>query len=303
MGARKLADPVLESNHSVPVLEAKGLTRYYLGKTAISNVNLAIHAGELAIVVGINGAGKSTLIRALSGIEEVDEGYAQLFGMHYRDISQSFRDQLFVITEDFAIDAPYSVVAFFEQLGGFYPGYSHEEFHRIAELFNLDVSKRFLDYSRGQKVQLQLCFAFAIGAKMLFLDEVTAVLDLATRNTLRNLIKEFKADGGTIVAATNIINDLNDISDRIVFLNRGRALFECGINEVSENVVRVELKTDTALDAIDEFATILRKRNADGSTTAIIQKSALAVIPNDLIVRSTQIDSIEEIFSFEKELR
>lgn len=303
MEAKKLSDHPLSAEGVVPAVVAKYLTRSYFGKPAIDNVSLEIAAGQIHMVAGINGAGKSTLIRALSGIEEADSGSAFIFGHNYRELSQSYRDKVFLITEDFAIDAPYSVRQFFHQLGGFYPHFNGDRFDEVASKFNLDTTRRFLEYSRGQKVQAQLAFAFAMGANLLFLDEVTAVLDLATRNTLRELLREFKEIGGTTIAATNIITDFNDIADKLIFVNKGKVLFNCELTNIDQQVRNVTVNSDEAIKQLDPNEIILQKRNADGSTLIVLPTCVVEKIDPKFIIDLQNVSTIEEIFLSERSAR
>ena len=226
------------------LLETDGLTKQFGGLTAVDEVSFAVDSGETRAVIGPNGAGKSTLINCITGMLEPTAGSVffdgeDITGMDphvavQTGISKSF--QTASIFPDMTVKENVEIAALAAEHGSFQLNFlrkreSFEEVHRISErmleavelLGRREETAGSLPY--GDKRRLEIAIALASEPEMLFMDEPTAGMSPEETNSTVDLIEELQEDLGlTILIVEHDMEIIFRIADRILVLNRGRAI-------------------------------------------------------------------------------
>lgn len=201
---------------------AVGVTRRYGDMTAVDQVDLDIPAGQLLGLLGPNGAGKSTLINMFVGLRHPTEGRVELFGRDPRDMKARLR--MGVTPQETGLPDMARVGEVVDFVAAHYP----HPFKRgeILDRFGLGelVRKQTGGLSGGQKRRLAVALAFVGRPDLVFLDEPTTGLDVEGRQTLWDAIKEFHGTGGTVVLTSHYLEEVEQLAQRVVVVDRGRCV-------------------------------------------------------------------------------
>lgn len=206
---------------SEPMIQVNDFRKVYGEHTAVDNISFAVHKGEILGLLGPNGAGKTTTLEALEGLRAADGGSLRVAGVDPGREPHKLRQVIGVQLQSGGL--PASITA----------GEAMKLFcayHGVAPRFDLLQrlgleEKRGVEFqklSTGQQRRLALALAVAHEPPVLFLDEPTAGLDVASRVELHNLMRELKSKGTTIMLATHDMAEAEEMSDRVAILLQGR---------------------------------------------------------------------------------
>ncbi len=214
-------------------IAVRGLTKRYDGLVAVAGLDLEVAIGETMALLGPNGAGKTTTVECCMGYRIPDEGTVRVLGHDPR--------------RDRAVLAPRTGLML--QEGGVYPHAYPEEVLRLFAAYyraprdpeellqrvGLTGSRRtrFRDLSGGQKQRLSLALALVGRPDVLYLDEPTTGLDVAARRSTWELIEELQADGVTVVLTTHLLDEAEQLADRVAIIDRGRLIAQGTLSELT----------------------------------------------------------------------
>ncbi len=203
------------------VVDLKGVKKNYFHHQVLRGVNLTLKKGRFYTLLGENGSGKSTLLKMMMGAELADEGQIILLGQLIEDENIDLRRKIGLVCETIEFDMNGSLDLFFNSYQQFYPSWNQEHFHQMIQERKLDLRKRYKDLSRGQKMQLALIAALSISPDIIFVDEVTSVLDIYARNYFMSKLHQLVTQGKTVILTTNIISEVQHYTTDVLILNEG----------------------------------------------------------------------------------
>jgi ABC-2 type transport system ATP-binding protein len=207
-------------------IETHSLTKQYGSKTALKDLNLSIHDGELFGLLGVNGAGKTTAIKLLSCLMAPTFGSATVYGHDIITESHKARSLLATSPQETAVAPNLSTRENLELMAGIY-GASTKEAKILAtemiERFNMtSIEKtKAKKLSGGWQRRLSIAMALISEPKLLFLDEPTLGLDILARRELWTIIRQLKGKT-TIILTTHYLEEAEALSDRIGILVSGQ---------------------------------------------------------------------------------
>jgi general nucleoside transport system ATP-binding protein len=225
-GVGRVADP-----EAAPVVSLRGITKIFPGLIANDAVDFEIRAGEIHALLGENGAGKSTLMNVLTGIYQPDAGQILLDGQPTRFVSpaQAIGAGIGMIHQHFKLIQAFTVAENIHLGWGETPlliSASDIEAHTrvLAEKFNLAVrpEARIDEISAGEQQRVEILKVLARGARILILDEPTAVLTPPEARELFKALRQFRAAGNSVVFISHKLDEVLAISDRITILRAGK---------------------------------------------------------------------------------
>jgi fluoroquinolone transport system ATP-binding protein len=211
-------------NPDAPVFKVEGLRyRYPHAKDlAVDDISFIVDEGEIFGFLGPSGAGKSTTQKILIRLLRDSEGRIEYRGRDLRSLGRDFYEQIGV---DFETPIAFSKLTALENLAFFQKLYRHtvdvEPLLRRVGLWP-DKDKKVGAYSKGMKVRLNFVRAVLNDPTMLFLDEPTGGLDPVNSRTVKDMIKDFRAKGGTVFLTSHIMSDVDELCDRVAFIAHGR---------------------------------------------------------------------------------
>lgn len=212
-----------------PILETRDLTKQFEGTSAVSQVSLRIHPGEIYGLIGPNGAGKTTLIRMLAMAEEPTTGEISIAGKPVIPDQPNPQIQRIMgfLPDDFPLYDDLSVEAYLDYFGRLY--YLQEpdlpqRIGQVLELVSLENKRQSLisTLSRGMKQRLSLARTIIYRPQLVLLDEPVSGLDPIARVQYRETIKQLQREGMTIFISSHILSDLEDFCTTIGIMEQGQ---------------------------------------------------------------------------------
>jgi len=222
----------------VPVVEMRNIKKNFGGVQALKGVGLILHHNEVLGLVGDNAAGKSTLMKILSGAYIPDEGEIFVEGkkIHMTSSQDAHQQGIEMVYQDLALANNLDVVANvfmgrekmnlqLGSIGVLDEHYMEKETERLLDRLKIDISSvrfRVESLSGGQRQAIAIARATAFDAKVTIMDEPTAALSVAAIEKVLDLVKELKAQGNSIIIISHRIEDIYQVSDRMMVLRQGR---------------------------------------------------------------------------------
>ncbi len=203
------------------VIEASGLTKYYGKSRGIEGLDLAVNEGEIFGFLGPNGAGKTTTIRCLLGLILPTSGSATVFGLDIVNDSVAIRERTGYVPGDFNAYPKMTGHEFLTYFSRFRPNSPPVLREKLIDRFDLDISKRCKDYSRGNRQKLAIVLAFMHDPDLLVLDEPTLGLDPIMQKEFDSLMKEFSKEGKTVLLSSHILSDVDKTCERVGIIKEG----------------------------------------------------------------------------------
>ena len=260
------------------VLSMQHITKIYSnGFMANKDITFNVRKGEIHGLVGENGAGKSTLMKVLFGQETPEEGKIFINGEEVHignplvalDYGIGMVHQHFMLVPSLTV-AENMVLGAEPRKGRLFFNYKKavRMTQEISEKYNLPINpeKRVMDLSVGYKQRVEILKILLRGAKILLLDEPTAVLTPQETEELFVQLKNLKNQGFTIVFISHKLNEIKEICDRITVLRDGLVVGAADVDQVTErDIARMMVGRDVLMDidngAADPKETLLRVRN------------------------------------------
>jgi len=213
-------------------IEVRGLAKRFGATAAVSDLSFDVAQGSVTAFLGANGAGKSTTLRILLGLVRADAGTATINGRAYRDLAEPL----------------HQVGAVLEV--SFHPGRSGRDHLRIQamaasadpsriddvlELVQLTdaADRRVGGYSLGMRQRLGLAGALLADPAVLILDEPANGLDPEGVRWLRDLLRGFAAEGGTVLVSSHILAEVAQTVDHVIIVDRGRLVRQASLAELT----------------------------------------------------------------------
>ena len=235
-----------------PLLEAKGITKYFGTITALENVDLKVHAGECLGVVGDNGAGKSTLMKVLSGLYKPSSG--SLYFQGKEEILESPKDSqnlgLEMVYQDLALagNLPIGENIFLGREPTKNIGFlKFLDFNKIKELTNAHLGKlkinvksadqKVEELSGGQRQAVAIARSTAFNAKVVIMDAPTAALAIKEVGKVLDLIDSLKKTGVGVIVISHRMDDIFSVCDRVMALFQGTNFAESELSNTTRDEV------------------------------------------------------------------
>lgn len=189
------------------------------GTTVLQELSIHVYPGEFIGILGKNGAGKTTLLDIIMGQREATTGSISVIDENPFANQRKNLEAIAFLAHDSTVKSDISVEEFLAFHAHFYKKYNKQLEKRFIEEFSIDVKSKIGALSTGQQRKAQIVAAFASMARLVLIDEVTAVLDPNTRSIFFKIVEEYTKLGNTVLLATNIALDLKKRADKIIFIN------------------------------------------------------------------------------------
>jgi ABC-2 type transport system ATP-binding protein len=287
------------------IIETEGLTKSYGSKRGIVDVTFKVDEGEVFGFLGPNGAGKTTTIRVLMALLRADSGSARIAGKDCWNDSVEIKRLIGYVPGEPALDPNLTggqILEYFANLRG---GVDSAYLKKLIGRLDLDTSRKFRQYSTGNKRKVVLIQAFMHKPRVLILDEPTSGLDPLNQQEFDGMVREAQNEGRTVFLSSHVLSEVEKTCTRVGIIREGRLVKIGGIHELMD-IKRYEITisfakpvpTDTfaKLDGVVEVESL----NNGAAVRLAIQGSADAVIKEAAqypVVSLTSYEpSLEDIF-------
>ena len=265
------------------IIEVDRLSKSYGGKRGIIDVSFSVGEGEVFGFLGPNGAGKTTTIRILMALIRADGGTASIAGFDVWDKSLEIHRLIGYIPGEPALDPNLTGGQILEYFGHLRGGVDQAYLKRLVERFDLDTSRKFRQYSTGNKRKVVLIQAFMHKPRVLILDEPTSGLDPLNQLEFDNLVKEARDEGRTVFLSSHVLSEVEKTCTRVGIIREGRLVKVGGVHDLRD-IKRYEITISFAQPVpVEVFAqlegvTDVERLNDGRAVRLAMQGSADAVI-------------------------
>jgi ABC-2 type transport system ATP-binding protein len=234
-----------KSDGAAPVIRATGLTKRYGSMEAVKNASFEVRSGDVYGFLGPNGSGKSTTIAMLLGLIRPTAGQIDFFGLGSGRRKEALA----------RVGAIIEIPAFYPYLSGrdnlrvmarLRPGVNKKRVDEVLDIVGLSgaAKKRFGNYSLGMKQRLGIASTLLHDPDLLILDEPTNGLDPAGMVEVRHLLLRLAAEGKTIFISSHLLNEIEQVCDRVTIINKGTILAEGAVDELVQQSQTTLVRVD-----------------------------------------------------------
>jgi ABC-2 type transport system ATP-binding protein len=225
-------------------IEAHGLRKAFGATIALDGVDLHVEEGRILGIIGPNGAGKSTALHAILGLTPY-QGELKVLGRDpWRQRDALMRDVSF-IADVAVMPRGMRVSQALEYVAGVHPRFDRKKAEGFLAKTNIKHTSRVRELSKGMVTQLHLALVMAIDAKLLVLDEPTLGLDILYRKQFYDsLLNDYFDRSRTIIVTTHQVDEIQDVLTDVMFINQGRIVMECGMEEFESRYVELMVRPE-----------------------------------------------------------
>src|SRR5438477_2551869 len=230
-------------------IEARGLRKTYGSTVALDGIDLQIEAGRIVGLIGPNGAGKTTALNAILGLTSY-QGELNVLGHNpWSARDQLMRDVSF-IADVAVLPRCLRVSQAIDYVAGVHPRFRREKAEAFLARTTIKRTSKVRELSKGMVTQLHLALVMAIDATLLVLDEPTLGLDILYRKQFYDSLLNDSFDRTrTIIVTTHQVEEIQDVLTDFMFVNRGRIVLECSMEEFESRYLEVMVTPDHVAEA------------------------------------------------------
>ena len=285
------------------VIRTEKLTKSYGTHRGIVEVDLEVQRGEVFGFLGPNGAGKTTTIRILLDLIRPTGGHAFVFDIESSADPTAIHRRIGYLPGEFTLYDRLTGGQTLEYFGNLRGGVDKAYQAQLIERFDLDPSRRFREYSKGNKQKVGLVAALQNKPELLLLDEPTSGLDPLVQQTFFELLRERVADGGTVFLSSHILSEVERSCDRVAIIREGRIVRldrVDALRDLAHHQVELRFAGEPPVAEFEKLAGVsdvvaedhLIRMRVFGPITAVVQAAARLGV-TDFLSREP---SLEETF-------
>ncbi len=248
-----------------PMIEIRGLTKSFGTFQALKSIDLTIAKGTVFGFVGPNGAGKSTTMSILATLMAPSSGYAKVDGFDVTEYPAEVRKRIGYMPDFFGVYDQFKTLEYMHFYGASYgiPKQEREQLiPQLLELVNLsDKKEAYVDtLSRGMKQRLCLARCLVHDPDLLILDEPASGLDPRARIEMREILRELKAMGKTIIISSHILPELAEMVDEIGVIEHGQMIAKGNVADIQNRMRVKRILSIRLIDRAEEAEHWLREQ-------------------------------------------
>ncbi len=246
------------------LIEARGLCKRYGETAALDNTSFSIEAGRIVGLIGPNGAGKTTALKAILGLTPF-KGNLSVLGRDPRRERHELMQDVCFIADVAVLPRWIKVQQVLDMADGVHPKFNKGKAKQFLSRTDIPMTAKVKTLSKGMVTQLHLALVMAIDARLLVLDEPTIGLDIIYRKEFySSLLNDYFDEERTILVTTHQVEEIQNVLTDLLFINRGRIVLDCSMDEVAERYTEVlvgpeKIEQARALGPIYEQDTFGRK--------------------------------------------
>src|SRR5438034_8876967 len=232
------------SANRMATIEAHGLRKVFGTTVALDNVDLRVKEGRILGLIGPNGAGKTTALNAILGLTSY-EGNLTVLGRDPWNAREELMRDVSFIADVAVLPRWIRVTQLLDYVAGVHPKFDRAKAEGFLAKTTIKHTSKVRQLSKGMVAQLHLAVVMAIDARLLVLDEPTLGLDILYRKQFYDsLLNDYFDRNRTIVVTTHQVEEIQDVLTDLMFINRGRIVLECSMEEFESRYVEVMVHPD-----------------------------------------------------------
>ncbi len=263
------------------MIETRSLTKVYRDLVALDKLSLTVDKGDIYGFIGPNGAGKTTTMKILATLLRPTSGQAYVCGYSVNGQAKHIRKKIGYVPDFFGVYEDMTVTEYLEFFASLYAINGKERGRVIRDVLDLtDLSYKekaqVESLSRGMQQRLGLARVLLHDPEVLLLDEPSSGLDPRARVEIRELLKELRAMGKTILISSHILSELAELCNKVAIIERGQLVFSGPVEDILRRVrragiVHVKLRegNDRALPIISDHPHVAKVQTIDGGVIEV----------------------------------
>jgi ABC-2 type transport system ATP-binding protein len=287
------------------IIAVNDLTKSYGRSRGVTHVTFSVEQGTVFGFLGPNGAGKTTTIRVLMGLLHPTSGHASVGGLDCWGRSVEVKKLVGYLPGELSLDPNLTggqILEYFANLRG---GVDRAFAESLIARLELDTTKRFREYSRGNKQKVGLVQAFMHKPKLLILDEPTSGLDPLNQQEFNRMVAETRADGRTIFLSSHILPEVEQVCDRVGIIREGELVrldAVSALKDLRHHEVEITFAGPAPVEAFKALPGVASAESAHGASVArlTVQGDLGAVlrvaVERGAVNLTTHEPSLEDIF-------
>jgi ABC-2 type transport system ATP-binding protein len=261
-----------------PAIRTEGLTKSYGDVLALDRLDLIVERGEVFGFLGPNGAGKSTTIRLLLHLIRPTAGTAEIMGIPVDDVARAHK-HIGYVPGDVALWPQLTGAEALHLLGNVSGGVDEAYRDELVRRLDLDPSRRIRSYSKGNRQKVALIAALMTQPDLLLLDEPTSGLDPLMEAEFQELVREASARGQTVFLSSHLLDEVEDICDRVGILRAGRLVEVSTLQALRQRGVTVfEVLLDGPVPSLASVEGVVDQQPIEGGMRLSVSGSPAAVL-------------------------
>lgn len=213
------------------IVEFKGVNKSYGTKNVLKNIDLNIPKGKIVGLLGPNGSGKSTMIKLMNGLLQPDNGEIMINRMKP---SIDTKKIVSYLPERTYLNDWMKVSDLLKFFYDFYSDFDVRRANEMIKSLDIDVNEKLKTMSKGTKEKVQLILVMSRNASIYILDEPIGGVDPAARSyILKTILKNYSEDS-TLLIATHLISEIENICDEIIFISKGEIVLQGDVEAIRE---------------------------------------------------------------------
>src|SRR6202162_819952 len=225
-------------------IEARGLRKVFGTTVALDNVDLRVEEGRILGMIGPNGAGKTTALNAILGLTSY-EGTLTVLGRDPWNAREELMRDVSFIADVAVLPRWIRVTQLLDYVAGVHPKFDRAKAEGFLAKTTIKRTSKVRHLSKGMVAQLHLALVMAIDAKLLVLDEPTLGLDILYRKQFYDsLLNDYFDRSRTIVVTTHQVEEIQDVLTDVMFINRGRIVFDCSMEQFESRYLEVTVNPE-----------------------------------------------------------
>ncbi len=287
------------------MIEVAGLTKSYGNKRGIIDLTFQVEEGEVFGFLGPNGAGKTTTIRILMALLRANTGTARIAGKDVWEESVAIHSFVGYLPGELALDPDLTGGQIFEYFGNLRGGIDQTFLKQLIARLDLDPTRKFRQYSSGNKRKVGLIQAFMHKPRLLILDEPTSGLDPLNQQEFGRMVSEVRADGRTVLLSSHFLSEVEQTCSRVAIIREGRLVRTGGVTELKDMKLHEVVMTFSVVVPTEAFAHLPgvdhTETLGDGHTLRLTVSGGLdavvkAAASYPVVTFSSNEPSLEDIF-------
>jgi ABC-2 type transport system ATP-binding protein len=228
-------------------IEVIDVSKKFGEQVALDNVSFEVNSGEIFGLLGPNGAGKTTCIRIILDIYKADSGRIKIFN---KAMSEDLKNTIGYLPEERGLYQDIKLdecLVYLASLKGLSTEESHKRVNKYLEQFNLaeHKKKKVKELSKGMQQKAQLITTLVHDPKIIIIDEPFSALDPVNTQMVKDLLKEQRSLGKTIVMCTHQMHQVEQLCDRLVLINQGQTVLYGALDELVKKYTRNSIIINT----------------------------------------------------------
>lgn len=214
------------------MLEIKNLSKKYLNKIVLNDINFTLKSGKILGLLGENGSGKTTIIKIIANVIRKYKGNVMLNG---ENISYKTSNYISYLPDIDFLNREFSVEAAINLYKNFFKDFDFEKSQKLLKELNIPKNKKIKELSKGMKEKLYLLLVLSRNSKLYLLDEPIAGVDILTRKNIMKVILENISKDSSVIVTTHLIREIENLFDEVCFIKDGKLSKIYNVEDIRKN--------------------------------------------------------------------